>query len=88
VNKGTPGSPLAGIHWHAGTDDKVEYYATDPKRQDIPWMRVTNVKTGATKIFHNRILQGRAAGRSDPHDGLHGLPQPPGTRLPHRQRLN
>lgn len=58
VNKGTPGGPLAGIHWHAGTDDKVEYYATDPKRQEIPWMRVTNVKTGATKVFQTESFKG------------------------------
>lgn len=39
------GDPLqgkvAGIHWHTGVSNKVEYLATDAKRQQIPWIRVT-----------------------------------------------
>ncbi len=30
-----------GIHWHIGLDHKLEYYATDEDRQEIPWLRVT-----------------------------------------------
>jgi len=51
VNKGVPGGALAGIHWHAGETDKVEYYATDDKRQEIPWTRVTNLKDGTSRVF-------------------------------------
>ncbi len=42
---------LGGIHWHAGPDAKVEYYASDEKRQVIPWMRVTNPKDGSVRIY-------------------------------------
>ncbi len=31
-----------GIHWHIGLDHKLEYYATDDDRQEIPWVRVTH----------------------------------------------
>jgi hypothetical protein len=30
-----------GIHWHTGADHKVEYFATDDERQEIPWVRLT-----------------------------------------------
>ena len=58
VNKSSPGSPLGGIHWHINTTERVEYYAIDNKRQDIPWMRVTNVKTGATRVFRVDSFKG------------------------------
>lgn len=32
---------LGGIHWHVDPSNKVEYYAVDPKRQDIGWVRYT-----------------------------------------------
>lgn len=51
VNKSQPGSPLGGIHWHVSDTERVEYYATDEKRQDIPWMRVTNLKDGTSRVF-------------------------------------
>jgi nitrate/TMAO reductase-like tetraheme cytochrome c subunit len=31
-----------GIHWHVSQDNKIEYLATDDRRQVIPWVRVTN----------------------------------------------
>ena len=58
VNNGRPGSPLAGIHWHVSKDSSVEYYATDEKRQDIAWMRVTNKKNGTQKIYRNEEFKG------------------------------
>ena len=58
VNKSAPGSPLGGIHWHVNTTEKVEYYAIDDKRQDIPWMRVTNVKDGTAKVFRVDSFKG------------------------------
>ncbi|MDX2186531.1 MAG: NapC/NirT family cytochrome c [Opitutaceae bacterium] len=51
VNKSAPGSPPGGIHWHVNKDEKVEYYAVDEKRQEIPWMRVTNLVTGTARVF-------------------------------------
>ncbi|MEJ2721735.1 MAG: NapC/NirT family cytochrome c, partial [bacterium] len=31
-----------GIHWHINPDVKIEYIATDKKREVIPWVRYTN----------------------------------------------
>jgi nitrate/TMAO reductase-like tetraheme cytochrome c subunit len=38
--------PNEGIHWHMTAESKVEYVATDPQRQVIPWVRTTNRTTG------------------------------------------
>jgi hypothetical protein len=58
VNKSAPGSPLGGIHWHVSTTERVEYYAIDEKRQDIPWMRVTNLQDGTTRVFRVDSFKG------------------------------
>lgn len=58
VNKSQPGSPLGGIHWHVSDTERVEYFAKDEKRQDIPWMRVTNLKTGAARVFRTEEFKG------------------------------
>jgi nitrate/TMAO reductase-like tetraheme cytochrome c subunit len=40
------GSPEAGhaqgIHWHVTGNNKIEYIATDEKRLEIPWVRMTD----------------------------------------------
>lgn len=51
VNEGQPGHQAGGIHWHVSTDSRVEYYAVDEKRQDIPWMRVTDLKAGTSRVY-------------------------------------
>ena len=33
--------PVEGIHWHMAVANTIEYIATDEKRQEIPWVRVT-----------------------------------------------
>ncbi|HTO04827.1 MAG TPA: NapC/NirT family cytochrome c [Opitutus sp.] len=58
VNKSEPGSPLGGIHWHVSDTERVEYYATDPKRQVIPWTRVTNLTTGESRVFRTEEFTG------------------------------
>ncbi len=58
VNKSVPGSPIGGIHWHVSPNDRVEYFAADEKRQDIPWMRVTNTKDGTSKVFRTAAFKG------------------------------
>ncbi|MEN8191546.1 MAG: NapC/NirT family cytochrome c [Bacteroidota bacterium] len=40
-----------GIHWHINPNVKVEYAATDFRRQNIPWVRLTDKKTGQVTIF-------------------------------------
>ncbi len=42
-----------GIHWHINPNIRVEYIATDERRQEIPWVRMTNLKTGQVKIFQD-----------------------------------
>ncbi|MBI5645441.1 MAG: NapC/NirT family cytochrome c [Ignavibacteriae bacterium] len=42
---------VSGIHWHMSTTHKVEYVATDTKRQVIPWIRSTNLATGKARVF-------------------------------------
>lgn len=43
VGGGDPAhGPVEGIHWHMNVANKVEYLATDEKRQVIPWVRVTD----------------------------------------------
>ncbi len=58
VNSGHAGSPLGGIHWHVNPENLVEYYATDEKRQDIVWMRVTNKKDGSSRVYRNEEFKG------------------------------
>ncbi len=43
VGGGDPAhGPVGGIHWHMNVANKVEYIATDEKRQVIPWVRMTD----------------------------------------------
>src|SRR6478609_7527982 len=41
--------PAGGIHWHVNQDNKIEYIATDDRRQVIPWVRVTDAKGVVTE---------------------------------------
>lgn len=52
------GGGTGGIHWHAGRGEKVEYFSPDPKRQEIPWMRVTNVADGSTRVYRTADFKG------------------------------
>jgi nitrate/TMAO reductase-like tetraheme cytochrome c subunit len=42
--------PVGGIHWHMNVNNKVEYLATDPQRQKIPWIRVTD-REGKVTVY-------------------------------------
>jgi len=42
-----------GSHWHINQDVKIEYIARDDQRQEIPWVKYTNLKTGKSYIFEN-----------------------------------
>ena len=43
----------AGIHWHINPDVKIEYIAGDERREDIPWVRYTDLKTGRVTVFQD-----------------------------------
>ena len=45
-----PGAPPGGIHWHILSGNTVEYIATDPQRQNIPWVRLTDPQ-GIVTVF-------------------------------------
>ena len=40
-----------GIHWHINRDVKIDYAASDTKREYIPWVRYINRATGDTVIY-------------------------------------
>lgn len=42
--------PVGGIHWHMNVGNKVEYYAEDPSRLTIPWVRMTDSQ-GVVTVF-------------------------------------
>lgn len=44
---------VSGIHWHTFISNKIEYIARDERRQEIPWVRATNLKTGKVTVFQN-----------------------------------
>ncbi|MGD0218069.1 MAG: NapC/NirT family cytochrome c [Desulfobaccales bacterium] len=46
--------PVGGIHWHMILSNRIEYIATDESRQTIPWVRVTNLKTGAVDVYESK----------------------------------
>ena len=43
----------AGIHWHMNIQVKVEYIARDERRQDIPWIRIRDKKTGRVTTYQD-----------------------------------
>jgi nitrate/TMAO reductase-like tetraheme cytochrome c subunit len=45
--------PVGGIHWHMNIANKVEYYATDAKRQKIPWIRTTD-QSGKVMVYRTK----------------------------------
>jgi nitrate/TMAO reductase-like tetraheme cytochrome c subunit len=46
ARRGEPG----GIHWHMNIANKVEYIATDERRQVIPWVRLTEASGKVTEF--------------------------------------
>jgi hypothetical protein len=51
--------PVGGIHWHMNVGFKIDYFATDPARQKIPWVRMTDSQGVVTEFrspnFTNRV---------------------------------
>jgi len=42
-----------GIHWHINPNVKIEYIAADERREEIPWIRYTDLITGETTIYQD-----------------------------------
>lgn len=47
----------SGIHWHINLTNKVEYFASDPQRQVIPWVRTTHAD-GTITVYRAPDFQG------------------------------
>lgn len=43
-----------GIHWHINPNVKIEYKATDKKREVVPWVKYTNLKTGQVSVYQDQ----------------------------------
>ena len=52
--------PVGGIHWHMNITNKVEYIATDEKRQVIPWVRFTSTN-GVETVYRTEKFVGDPA---------------------------
>jgi len=49
---GSPSGGLtAGIHWHMNIANEITYVATDEHRQQIPWVRMTDRRSGKVTEF-------------------------------------
>lgn len=53
VGGGTFGEEGTGIHWHLNPANRVEYIPADASRQKIPWVRVTDLRTGEATEYHS-----------------------------------
>ncbi len=43
-----------GIHWYMYVGYQIEFIARDKHRQDIPWVRATNRKTGEVTVYEDQ----------------------------------
>ncbi|HYJ92853.1 MAG TPA: NapC/NirT family cytochrome c [Pyrinomonadaceae bacterium] len=51
VGGGSPDAgPVGGIHWHMSVANKIDFIATDEKRQAIPWVRMTDANGNVTEF--------------------------------------
>jgi hypothetical protein len=54
------------MHWHSSTTEEIIYDASDPKRINIPWIRVTRLD-GKVRTYRSK---GIAAGAPEPGDAV------------------
>ena len=45
--EGTP----SGIHWHMNIANEINYVATDPQKQTIPWVQAADRNTGKVTVY-------------------------------------
>ena len=46
-------APPSGIHWHMALSKSIEFIATDPALQEIPWVRMTDHETNTRRIYRS-----------------------------------
>jgi len=42
-----------GIHWHINPDVRIEYFASDEKREEMLWVRYTDIKKQEVKLYRD-----------------------------------
>jgi hypothetical protein len=42
-----------GIHWHMNLGVEIDYVARDEDRQDIPWIRIKDLRTGRVTVYQD-----------------------------------
>ena len=58
VGGGDPAhGPVGGIHWHMNVNSKTEFYATDPQRQTIVWIKTTKAD-GSVTVYRTADFKG------------------------------
>lgn len=60
---------MGGIHWYMYIGYRIEFIARDKHRQDIPWVRVTNRKTGEVTVYEDQTSPSaeEEIAKSSPH---------------------
>ena len=54
IGGGTPEAG-SGIHWHMNIANQIEYIATDPQRQTIPWVKLTDREGKVTEFVADGV---------------------------------
>jgi hypothetical protein len=44
---------IEGIHWHINPNVKIEYVASNEKREQIPWVKYINLASGDTVMYND-----------------------------------
>jgi len=44
-----------GIHWHINPKVKIEYISKEDNREEIPWVKYTNLETGEVTVFKDTV---------------------------------
>ena len=76
----------SGIHWHMNVANKIEYIATDDKRQVIPWVQLTD-RSGNVRVYKvDGVKQDPPAGEPRTMDCVdcHNRPSHPFSASPER----
>jgi nitrate/TMAO reductase-like tetraheme cytochrome c subunit len=59
VGGGDPqAGPVGGIHWHMSLGYEIDYSATRKDLQEIPWVRVRDLKTAESRVYRSDGLKG------------------------------
>ena len=76
-----------GIHWHMNLDNEIEYIATDPKRENIPYVRLRDRSGNVREFVKDGVTPEQlAAGQRRRMDCMDCHSRPAHTFAPNPQR--